>query len=116
MILPTKAIKHRLDRLCNAWLPDLGCEMVTPTAKREAVAHLKGAHEMSERRACKVTDCDRMTARYLSFPKIPSGLDWHRRNGRLRSVSGAGFGPRTCFCTINSISHCGEEYLGLDCA
>lgn len=40
--------------------------MVTPTAKREAVAHLKGAHEMSERRACKVTDCDRMTARYRS--------------------------------------------------
>jgi hypothetical protein len=53
---------------------------------------------------------------YLSFPKIPSGLDSHRRNVRLRSISGAGFGPRTCFCAINSISHCGEEYLGLDCA
>jgi putative transposase len=40
--------------------------MVTPAVKREAVAHLKGAHEMSERRACKVIDCDRMTARYRS--------------------------------------------------
>ena len=40
--------------------------MVTPTVKREAVAHLKGAHEMSERRACKVIGCDRMTVRYRS--------------------------------------------------
>ena len=28
--------------------------MVTPAAKREAVAHLKSVHEMSERRACRV--------------------------------------------------------------
>jgi putative transposase len=40
--------------------------MVTPAVKREAVAHLKVAHEMSERRACKVTGCDRMTVRYRS--------------------------------------------------
>jgi putative transposase len=40
--------------------------MVTPAAKREAVAHLKGAHEMSERRACSVVGCDRMTVRYRS--------------------------------------------------
>jgi putative transposase len=40
--------------------------MVTPAVKREAVAHLKGAHEMSERRACRVIDCDRMTVRYRS--------------------------------------------------
>ena len=40
--------------------------MVTPAAKREAVAHLKGAHEMSERRACTVAGCDRMTVRYRS--------------------------------------------------
>jgi putative transposase len=40
--------------------------MVTPAAKREAVAHLKGAHEMSERRACRVIDCQRMTIRYRS--------------------------------------------------
>jgi putative transposase len=40
--------------------------MVTPAARREAVAHLKVAHEMSERRACKVLGCERMTVRYRS--------------------------------------------------
>jgi putative transposase len=40
--------------------------MVTPAAKREAVTHLKGAHGMSERRACKATGCDRMMVRYRS--------------------------------------------------
>jgi putative transposase len=40
--------------------------MVTPAVKREAVVHLKGAHEMSERRACRVIGCQRMTIRYRS--------------------------------------------------
>ena len=40
--------------------------MVTPAVKREAVAHLREAHEMSERRACKVIGCERMTVRYRS--------------------------------------------------
>jgi hypothetical protein len=40
--------------------------MVTPAAKREAAAHLKGAHGMSERRACKAIGCDRMMVRYRS--------------------------------------------------
>lgn len=40
--------------------------MVTPTVKREAVARLKDVHEMSERRACRVIGCDRMTVRYRS--------------------------------------------------
>jgi putative transposase len=38
--------------------------MVTPAAAREAVAHLKDEHEMSERRACQLLDCCRMTVRY----------------------------------------------------
>lgn len=38
--------------------------MVTPAVKREAVAHLKGTHEMSERRACWLLGCDRMSVRY----------------------------------------------------
>jgi putative transposase len=38
--------------------------MVTPAVKREAVAHLRSAFEMSERRACRVTGCVRMTMRY----------------------------------------------------
>ena len=38
--------------------------MVTPVAKRQAVAHLVANHEMSERRACQVIGCCRMTMRY----------------------------------------------------
>ena len=38
--------------------------MVTPAAKRQAVAHLVANHEMSERRACRVIGCCRMTMRY----------------------------------------------------
>ena len=37
---------------------------MTPAVKREAVAHLRQAHEMSERRACRVIGCPRMTVRY----------------------------------------------------
>jgi putative transposase len=40
--------------------------MVTPAGKRVAVAHLKTNHEMSERRACRVIGCQRMTVRYRS--------------------------------------------------
>jgi putative transposase len=40
--------------------------MVTPAAKREAVAHLCSAFDMSERRACKIIGCVRMTVRYRS--------------------------------------------------
>jgi len=40
--------------------------MVTPAVKREAVAHLEAVHEMSERRACRVIGCERMTVRYRS--------------------------------------------------
>ncbi len=40
--------------------------MVTPAVKREAVAHLVAAHEMSQRRACRVIGCERMTVRYRS--------------------------------------------------
>jgi len=38
--------------------------MVTPAAKRRAVARLKDAFGMSERRACKAIGCCRMTVRY----------------------------------------------------
>ena len=38
--------------------------MVTPAAKREAVAHLRGSLEVSERRACSIIAADRSSARY----------------------------------------------------
>ena len=40
--------------------------MVTPAAKREAVAQLRCAFDMSERRACRAIGCVRMTVRYRS--------------------------------------------------
>ena len=39
-------------------------KMVTPAARREAVAHLVEVHEMSERRACHVISADRSSIRY----------------------------------------------------
>jgi putative transposase len=56
--------------------------MVTPAVKREAVAHLQGAHGMSERRACKAIGCDRMTARYRS-----RRLDDQALRERLRALA-----------------------------
>ncbi len=40
--------------------------MVTPVARREAVAHLKVTFEVSERRACSVLGADRSSVRYRS--------------------------------------------------
>ena len=40
--------------------------MVTPAVKRQAVAHLLAAHEMSERRACHLVGADRTMVRYRS--------------------------------------------------
>jgi len=40
--------------------------MVTPAAKREAVAHLQALFDVSERRACRVVDVDRTSVRYRS--------------------------------------------------
>ena len=38
--------------------------MVTPAAKREAVAHLRTSFEVSERRACAALGADRTSVRY----------------------------------------------------
>jgi putative transposase len=40
--------------------------MVTPVAKRQAVAHLCSSFEVSQRRACDVIGADRSSVRYLS--------------------------------------------------
>src|SRR5690554_5921844 len=41
-------------------------KMVTPAAKREAVAHLQALLDVSERRACRVIEADRTSIRYRS--------------------------------------------------
>jgi putative transposase len=51
--------------------------MVTPAAKREAVAHLRIAFDMSERRACRMIGCVRMTVRYRS--RRPDDTDLRQR-------------------------------------
>jgi putative transposase len=56
--------------------------MVTPAVKREAVVHLRQAHEMSERRACRVIGCVRMTVRYRSRRIDDEGL-----RERLRTLA-----------------------------
>jgi putative transposase len=40
--------------------------MVTPAARRTAVAHLVEAYEMSERRACRTVAAERSSVRYLA--------------------------------------------------
>ena len=40
--------------------------MVTPAAKRQAVAHACAVHEVSERRACRILGVDRSSMRYRS--------------------------------------------------
>ena len=40
--------------------------MVTPAAKREAVAHLQALLDVSERRACRIIEADRTSMRYQS--------------------------------------------------
>jgi putative transposase len=48
--------------------------VVTPAGKRKAVAHLRTAFEMSERRACKAIGCCRMTMRYKTTRADDTGL------------------------------------------
>jgi putative transposase len=56
--------------------------MVTPAARREAVAHVCSAFNMSERRACRIIGCVRMTVRYLSRRGTDSAL-----RARLRALA-----------------------------
>ena len=48
--------------------------MVTPVAKREAVAHLQGLLDVSERRACRIIAADRSVVRYERRREDDAGL------------------------------------------
>ena len=54
-------------------------KVVTPAARRQAVAHVRAAHEVSERRACEALGVDRSSMRYRSR------RDWRRRCAALHS-------------------------------
>ncbi|WP_442238010.1 IS3 family transposase [Rhodopseudomonas pseudopalustris] len=78
--------------LGNAALKDLlGKKLVTPAAKRKAVAHLQTAFQMSERRACKAIGCCRMTVRYQTSRSDDAGL---RQRMRAITHEGRRFGYR----------------------
>jgi putative transposase len=57
--------------------------VVTPCAKREAVAHLCSAHEVSQRRACLVLNADRSSIRYRSVRPADDAI-----RKRLRELAG----------------------------
>jgi putative transposase len=71
--------------------------MVRPAAKREAVAHLKEAFQMSERRACKMVAADRKTVRYRSVRPAETDL-----RTRLRELANERrrFGYRRLFILL----------------
>jgi transposase InsO family protein len=71
--------------------------MVGPAAKREAVAHLRGALEMSERRACSLIAADRTMIRYRSRRPPESEL-----RSRLRELANRRrrFGYRRLFILL----------------
>ena len=71
--------------------------MVGPAAKREAVAHLRTAFQMSERWACSVIAADRTSVRYQSIRPRDTDL-----RGRLRDLANARrrFGYRRLFILL----------------
>jgi len=71
--------------------------MVGPAAKRDAVAHLRTAFQMSERRACSVIAVDRTTIRYRCRRPADTEL-----RGRLRDLANARrrFGYRRLFILL----------------
>jgi putative transposase len=56
--------------------------MVTPVARREAVAHLQRTHEVSQRRACRTIGADRGSIRYRSRRPDDSAI-----RARLRELA-----------------------------
>lgn len=71
--------------------------MVTPAARREAVAHLSVVHGMSERRACQVIAADRKMVRYRSRRPPETAL-----RARLRELANERrrFGYRRLFILL----------------
>jgi len=48
--------------------------MVTPDARRDAVAHARKVHGVSQRRACLILQADRSSVRYTSIRPDDTGL------------------------------------------
>ena len=73
-----------------------GCrrkKMVTPAARREAVAHLRTLFEVRERRACKVLEADRTSVRYRGQRAHDAIV-----RARLRELAASAAGSATVVC------------------
>ena len=73
--------------------------MVGPAAQREAVAHLRGVLEMSERRACSFVAADRKMIRYRSRRPPDTEL-----RGRLREIQRNPTLSVACDCSVVNIN------------
>jgi hypothetical protein len=73
--------------------------MVTPVARRQAVAHLCSSFEVSQRRACEVIGADRSAVRYRSLR--PNDATIRARLRELASVRRR-FGYRRLLLMIRS--------------
>jgi putative transposase len=81
---------------------------VTPAAEREAVAHLRTAFEVSERRACRIIGCARMSVRYRlsgrTTPNCASDADAGEPPPAIRVSAPASAGshrePRAAFPAV----------------
>ena len=76
--------------------------MVTPAAKREAVAHLVETYEVSERRACRLIRADRKTVRYRS--RRPRDEELRRRLRELAAKQRR-FGYRRLHVLLRAEGH-----------
>ena len=74
-------------------------KMVTPVARRQAVAHLCSSFEVSQRRACEVIGADRSSVRYLSLRPDDAAI-----RARLRELASVRrrFGYRRLLLMIRS--------------
>src|SRR5690242_14469297 len=70
--------------LDNAMLKDIASKMVTPVARREAVAHLSQSFAVSQRRACQTIGADRSSVRYRNCRPDDGAI-----RVRLREVAAA---------------------------
>ena len=62
--------------LDNAMLKDINAKkVVTPAARRSAVAHLREVYSVSERRACRAIGADRSSVRYRSVRSEDDGCE-----------------------------------------
>jgi hypothetical protein len=76
--------------------------VVTPAARREAVAYLVKAYEMSQRRACSVTGTDRSTIRYRRRRSDDSEL---RERLRILAAERRRFGYRRLHVLLRREGH-----------